>query len=138
MPMSCKLGRRISRRRARNRSAQLPREAPVAASRGARRMTGRRRPGTPRGQDLSRSADFLSVAMRRICLMASAHSATTNAARVHVLRGLTPENRHRAAQQLGAADGAAVWQQSENGRVVHRLRGAPRLRGYGRHDDARP
>ena len=67
--------------------------------------------------------------------MTSAHGAIIDIG--HALCDLAPENRHRAAQQRGAADGAAVRQQSGNGRVIHRLLDAPRLE-HGRRCDKRP
>ena len=50
---------------------------------------------------LSRSANLAPVAMRRSCLVASAHSAIIDVA--IVLCGVAPENRHRVAQEPGAA-----------------------------------
>ena len=58
-----------------------------------------------RSEVLSRSANLPSVAMRRNCVYDERVQRNDF---VHVLRGITPENRQRAAQQLGSADGTAV------------------------------
>ena len=81
-----------------------------------------------------------SVAMCRSCLSQCGSATCAYIAIigvVHVICGIAPDNRHRTAHQLETAGGAAVRQQSGNGRVIHRLRDAPRLE-HGRHDDTRP